>query len=88
MVPDSERRVVSVDCDDGGGESTGLHAVEIPNGSLSRAAVDLRVASSGWLATLVVWGFVALASVGAVMWHFHAIKRDPQNGCSPTIRTN
>ncbi|MDN5768003.1 MAG: hypothetical protein L0H78_19560, partial [Humibacillus sp.] len=36
------------------GQTVGLHAVEIPNGSLCRAQVDLRIPSRGWLSTLTV----------------------------------
>ncbi len=43
---------VSWDAVDNPGHSVGLHAVEIPNGSLCRAQVDLRIPSRGWLGTV------------------------------------
>ena len=44
---------VSVDDVTPRGPTAGLHAVEVPNGSLCRAQIDLRVPSQGWLGTLL-----------------------------------
>ena len=62
-------RKVSVDGVDAPGELVGLHAVEIPNGSLCRTQVELRIPARGWLSTLF---FISLAivSVTAVLtWY-------------------
>jgi hypothetical protein len=53
---------VSWDAVDNPGHSAGLHAVEIPNGSLCRAQVDLRIPSRGWLGTVTA-SCVAIALV-------------------------
>ena len=50
------------------GHSAGLHVVEVPNGSLCRAQVELRVPSRGWLSTLMIscWAvFGVLAATAA-----------------------
>lgn len=49
--------------------SLGLHAVEVPNGSLCRAQVYLRVPTRGWLSTLVVSCWAAVISLAVVTWH-------------------
>ena len=55
------------------GQTAGLHAVEIPNGSLCRAQVDLRIPWRGWLSTLMA-SVVAIAVVmGTVAWHARRI---------------
>lgn len=57
-------RMVSVDGVDGQGEVVGLHAVEVPNGSLCRAQVNLRISARGWLSILLF----SCAAIVAVMW--------------------
>ena len=46
----------------GGFSTAGLHVIEVPNGSLSRAQVDLQVVNSGWLmtSTLSCWAIFGL----------------------------
>ena len=51
------------------GHSVGLHAVEVPNGSLCRAQVHLRVPSRGWLSTLTVSCWAAVFALLTVAWH-------------------
>jgi hypothetical protein len=51
--PNDPHRHVSADSIVGHSPTMGLHAVEIPNGSLCRAQVDLRVPTRGWLTTMV-----------------------------------
>jgi hypothetical protein len=41
----------SLDYVQGGFPTVGLHVIEVPNGSLSRAQVDLQVVTRGWLMT-------------------------------------
>jgi hypothetical protein len=60
----SEDRVV------GHAPVVGLHAVEVPNGSLCRVQVDLRIPARGWLTTLVVSCAVVLAVLLSVLFHF------------------
>jgi len=52
---------VSIDRIVGHAATVGLHAVEIPNNSLCRVQIDLRVPSRGWLTQLVTSCFVILA---------------------------
>ncbi len=63
-----DARAVSVDGVDGHGETVGLHAVEIPNVSLSRVQIDLRIPSRGWLSTLSVACLVVLAVLALTTW--------------------
>jgi len=46
----------------GGFPTVGLHVIEVPNGSLSRAQVGLQVVTRGWLmtSTLAAWAIFAL----------------------------
>ena len=69
-------RHVSADHVVGHSPTVGLHAVEVPNGSLCRAQVDLRIQTSGWLTTIVVscWLiFLVLLSVC-----YHSLLQPPQ----------
>lgn len=52
--PNDRNHPVSVDQIVGHTPTVGLHAVEVPNVSLCRVQLKLRVPSRGWLATLVV----------------------------------
>ena len=52
--PNEPERHVSADHVVGHSPTTGLHAVEIPHGSLCRAQVDLRVPAYGWLGTVLI----------------------------------
>ncbi|GAB3314839.1 hypothetical protein GCM10027451_30140 [Geodermatophilus aquaeductus] len=49
--------------------TVGLHGVEVPHGSLCRAQVDLRVQSSGWLATMAIAGLAVCAVLASATWH-------------------
>ena len=53
------------------GQTVGLHAVEIPNGSLCRAQVDLRIPRRGWLSTLLASVVAITAVLGSVAYHAH-----------------
>ena len=53
------------------GQTVGLHAVEIPNGSLCRAQVDLRIPRRGWLSTLLASVVAITAVMGTVAYHAH-----------------
>lgn len=53
------------------GHSVGLHAVEVPNGSLPRAQVSLRVPTRGWLSTLLVSCWATFLAMVAVTYHAH-----------------
>ncbi len=63
--------VTTWDADEGYGPSVGLHCVEVPNGSLCRAQVDLRLPSRGWLNTLLFSCIAAFAVLAATAWHSH-----------------
>jgi hypothetical protein len=60
--PNDPDRHVSIDHIVGHSPTIGLHAVEIPNGSLCRAQVDLRIPARGWLTTVVA-GALAIAGM-------------------------
>lgn len=51
------------------GQTVGLHAVEIPNGSLCRAQVDLRIPCRGWLSTLTVSVLAITLVIATVFFH-------------------
>jgi hypothetical protein len=63
------RKAVSWDRVENPGQSAGLHAVEIPNGSLCRAQVDLRIPSRGWLATLTLSTWAIAIVMCSVLFH-------------------
>jgi hypothetical protein len=67
--PNDPLKHVSADHAPGRGQTVGLHAVEVPHGSLCRAQVDLRVPSRGWLATSVISYWLIFAVLGTVIWH-------------------
>ena len=54
---------------DAPGELVGLHAVEIPNGSLCRAQVELRIPARGWLSTLFVICLAIVVVTGMLTWY-------------------
>jgi uncharacterized membrane protein len=60
------------------GQSVGLHSVEIPNGSLCRTQVDLRVPSRGWLSTLLVACWVTMLVMASVLWHVRLVDEPEQ----------
>ncbi|MCL3819530.1 hypothetical protein [Aeromicrobium wangtongii] len=57
---------VSVDTG-AGGTTVGLHAVEIPNGSLCRVQLDLRLSRRGWLGALLACCVAVSLVVAAVL---------------------
>ncbi|MEP7091072.1 MAG: hypothetical protein ABI776_13305 [Nocardioidaceae bacterium] len=61
---------------DNPGQSVGLHAVEVPNGSLCRAQVDLRIPSRGWLSTLLVSAVTIAMVMVTVLFHTRLIGAD------------
>lgn len=72
-----EDRALSFDGADNAGEMVGLHAVEIPHGSLCRTQVDLRISSKGWLSTLTVSCLAAFLAVLAVCFYVWALSWKP-----------
>lgn len=64
--PNQEEKRISADGVTGHSTIVGLHAVEIPFGSLCRAQVDLRVPARGWLTTLTVSCLLVLVLLGSV----------------------
>jgi hypothetical protein len=67
--PNDPKRHVSLDDVRGHQPTVGLHAVEIPNGSLCRAQVDLRVPTRGWLTTVLLSCIAISAVLTSVWWH-------------------
>jgi hypothetical protein len=67
--PNHADRRVSVDHVVGHAPTVGLHAVEVPNGSLCRAQVDLRVPTRGWLTTVVASCLLIAIVMGTVFVH-------------------
>jgi hypothetical protein len=68
--PNNPRKHVSADHWEGHSPTVGLHATEIPYGSLCRAQVELRLPSGGWLATLVASCWLITAVLGSVAFHW------------------
>jgi hypothetical protein len=67
--PNDPKRHVSTDHTPGHGPTIGLHAVEVPNGSLCRAQVDLRVSTRGWLTTSLISCWLIFAVLLSVVYH-------------------
>jgi len=74
--PNEPSRHISIDHVVGHAPNVGLHAVEIPNGSLCRVQLDLRVPSGGWLTTLVMSCVFIMFVLGFVAW-FWGLKTEP-----------
>jgi hypothetical protein len=68
--PNDPGRHVSMDHVVGHSPTVGLHAVEIPNGSLCRAQVDIRVPVHGWLTTLVASCWLVFLVLASVLYHW------------------
>ena len=66
------------------GQTVGLHAVEIPNGSLCRAQIDLRIPRRGWLSTLLASVVAITAVMGSVAWHAHRFG-EPEQWTVPQV---
>lgn len=67
--PNEPNRHVSTDYVVGHSPTTGLHAVEVPHGSLCEAQVDVRVPTHGWLSTTLVTCWMILIVLVSVVWH-------------------
>lgn len=65
------RSRITVDHEESATLTVGLHGVEVPPGSLCRAQMDLRVQSSGWLASMVATALAITAVLTSVAWHYH-----------------
>lgn len=50
--------------------SVGLHAVEVPGGSLCRVQLELRVPSRGWFMTLLASCTIIALVMAVVAWHW------------------
>lgn len=67
--PHEPTRRLSVDRVVGHTPTIGLHAIEIPNNSLCRVQLDLRVPSAGWLTHLVMSCLVIAGVLASVAFH-------------------
>lgn len=65
------RSRITVDHEESATLTVGLHGVEVPPGSLCRAQIDMRVQSSGWLASMVATATAITAVLTSVAWHYH-----------------
>ena len=68
--PNDPGRHVSVDHVRGNKPVVGLHALEVPNGSLCRAQVELAVPSRGWLTAMVLSCWLILGVPLSVATHW------------------
>ena len=73
--PNVENVHVSVDHVVGHQPTVGLHAIEVPPGSLCRVQLDLATRTRGLMTSLVLSGWFVFAVVGAVAYHW--LKRSP-----------
>jgi hypothetical protein len=69
--PNNPKRHVSADHWEGHSPTVGLHATQIPYGSLCRAQVDLRLPTAGWLTTLWVSCWLVFAVLASVAYHWY-----------------
>jgi hypothetical protein len=65
----------SLDHVEGRFPTVGLHVIEVPNGSLSRAQVGLRVVTRGWLTTSTLSSWAVFALLLAFANHDTVLKR-------------
>jgi hypothetical protein len=79
--PHEPTRRVHVDRIVGDTPTIGLHAIEIPNNSLCRVQLDLRVPSAGWLTHLVMSCLVIMGVLASVAFH-------PSDLARPDVVTN
>ena len=75
--PNDPERHVSIDSISGHAPTVGLHVIEVPNGSLCRAQIDLRVTARGWLTTMVLSCWAILLVLISVAIHYHNYARWP-----------
>jgi hypothetical protein len=66
----------------GGFPTVGLHVVEVPNGSLSRAHIALQVVTRGWLMTSMLSSWAVFALLLAFAMHDRVLN---QTGDLPTV---
>jgi hypothetical protein len=74
--PHEPTRRVHVDRIVGDTPTIGLHAIEIPNNSLCRVQLDLRVPSGGWLTHLVMSCLVIAGVLASVAFHPSDLKNN------------
>jgi hypothetical protein len=67
--PNEPERHVSFDHVVGHSPTVGLHAVEVPNGSLCRVQVSLGIPTRGWLTTLLVCSWLIVGVLVSVAIH-------------------
>lgn len=67
--PNDPDRHVTADHVVGHSPTVGLHAVEIPNGSLCRAQVDLAIPTEGWLTSMLVSCWLIFIVLLSVAYH-------------------
>lgn len=66
----------------GGFPTVGLHVIEVPNGSLSRAHIGLQVVTRGWLMTSMLSSWAVFLLLLAFATHNSVLK---QTGDLPTV---
>ena len=74
--PHEPTRRVSVDRVVGHTPTIGLRAVEIPNNSLCRVQLNVRIPSAGWLTPLVMSCLVIMGVLASVVLHFSELARN------------
>ena len=60
----------------GGFPTVGLHVIEVPNGSLSRAQIGLQVVNRGWLMTSMLSSWAVFGLLLAFALHQRAVRND------------
>lgn len=68
--PNDPLRHVSADNQEGHAPTVGLHATQVPYGSLCRAQVELRLPTGGWLTALCVSCWLVFAVLATVAFHW------------------
>jgi hypothetical protein len=81
--PNDPRRHVSLDEVRGHTPTVGLHAVEVPNGSLCRVQADLCLAARGYLGMMLVANIAMVLLLGVVITH-----ASPDRAMEPDEVTN
>ena len=66
----------------GGYPTVGLHVIEVPNGALSRARIDLQVVTRGWLMASMLSSWAVFALLLAFATHDSVLKK---TGDLPTV---
>lgn len=74
--------VPSLDHVRGSYPTVGLHVIEVPNGSLSRAHIDLQVVTRGWLTTSMLSSWAVFALLLAFATHDSVLQK---TGDLPTV---